>query len=118
MMNGKKKGRIRAAAVLLGAAVLLCGGFAAAEEARNIAAECTYRCPEDSGRNTGDLYDGSYSRFWQSAGAADPWLEVTLPDGETCSGVQIKWQTVHPKYLLVQAKFRTEQVKFKAVHHR
>ena len=94
-MNGKKKGRIRAAAVLLGAAVLLCGGFAAAEEARNIAAECTYRCPEDSGRNTGDLYDGSYSRFWQSAGAADPWLEVTLPEGGTCSGVQIKWQKLN-----------------------
>ena len=71
-MNRRQLKRIRMAAALLGATVLLSCGFAAAEEARNIAAECTYRCPEDSGRNTGDLYDGSYSRFWQSAGAAGP----------------------------------------------
>ena len=94
-MNGRQSKRIRTAAVLLGAAVLLCCGVAAAEEARNIAAECTYRCIQDSGRNTGDLYDGSYSRSWQSAKAADPWLEVTLPEGETCSGVQIRWQALN-----------------------
>ena len=93
-MNGKHSGRTLAA-VLLGTAVLFFCGFAAADEARNIAAECSYRTSQDSGRNIGSLYDGSYSHPWQSAGTPGPGLEVTLPDGETCSGVQIKWQALN-----------------------
>lgn len=79
---------------------VFCVGLAGAEDARNIAAECTYRYQRDSARNIGDLYNGNYSYYWESARTRDPWLEVTLPEGETCSGVQIKWQAVNRSWYI------------------
>ena len=86
--------------MLLCAAALLCllAAGAAAEDARNIAADCQYKGCKGSKQNLGDLYNGDYSYFWGSASARDPWLEVTLPEGETCSGVQIKWAFVNPNW--------------------
>lgn len=66
--------------------------------ARNIAAECTYAWQKNAARNEGDLYNGNYSYYWESAKAKEAWLEVTLPEGETCSGVQIKWYAVYPDW--------------------
>ena len=101
MRTGKNRGILRAAAVL---AVLFgsvfCLGAAAAEQARNIAAECSYKSQQNSARNLGDLYNGSYSWYWESARSRDPWLEVTLPEGETCSGVQIKWQALNTSWFI------------------
>ena len=102
-MNLKHLGKALAAlAVLFGVAG--CFGMAGAEEARNIAAECTYTYQRDSARNLGDLYNGSYSYYWQSARSRDPWLEVTLPEGETCSGVQIKWQALNTGWYIEAEK--------------
>ena len=69
---------------------------AAAEEARNIASGCTYKWTKNSALNEGDLYNGDYSYFWESAKGQTVWLEVTLPEGETCSGVQVKWAVKFP----------------------
>ena len=100
-MTAWKMGKLRRILfVLAGAALILCLGAAAAEEARNIAADCTYRYQRDSARNIGDLYNGNYSYYWQSAYTKDPWLEVTLPEGETCSGVQIKWQKLNTSWYI------------------
>ena len=68
---------------------------AAAEEARNIASRCAYKGSKGSGRNPDALFNGDYMYYWESNKAKDPWLEVTLPEGETCSGVQIKWAFVN-----------------------
>ena len=80
-------------------ALLLCFG-AAAEEARNIAAECTYTWTKGSFKNVGDLYNGNYSYYWETVYSKDNWLEVTLPEGETCSGVQIKWGAVNTTWCI------------------
>ena len=79
----------------LAAAALLCVS-AAAEEARDIAKDCHYQICKGSFRKTQKLYDGDYSEWWESASRTDPWLEVTLPEGQTCTGVQIKWHTINP----------------------
>ena len=79
--------------------LLLCGA-AAAEEARNIAADCTYTWTKGSFKNEGDLYNGNYSYYWETVYSRDNWLEVTLPEGETCSGVQIKWGGVNPAWCI------------------
>ena len=92
MRSGKTKKILWVPAVLLVIGILFSFGAASAEEARNIAAECSYRYQRDSAQNVGDLYNGNYSYYWSSAKTRDPWLEVTMPEGETCSGVQIKWQ--------------------------
>ena len=93
---------IRRLLIMLGIGMLLagCAGAASAEEARNIAAECTYRYQRDSARNEGDLDNGNYSYYWESARTRDPWIEVTLPEGETCSGVQIKWQELNTDWII------------------
>ena len=74
--------------------------FAASEEARNIAAECRYSWTKGSFLNEGDLYNGNYSYYWQSVNSRDNWLEVTLPEGETCSGVQIKWGEINKTWCI------------------
>ena len=79
----------------LAAAVLLCAA-ASAEEARNIAKDCHYKICKGSFRKMQKLYDGDYETWWESGKRKDPWLEVTLPEGEKCTGVQIKWHTVNP----------------------
>ena len=92
-MNRRIAGRIFLCLFVLLAVML---PAAAAEDARNIASECTYKGCQGSKQNLGDLYNGDYSYFWGSANTRDPWLEVTLPEGETCSGVQIKWAFINP----------------------
>ncbi len=78
-------------------AALACAA-AAAEEARDITSACTFRASRGSGRNLEALYDGNYSYYWQSAKDWTPWVEVTVPEGETCSGVQIKWAFVNKNF--------------------
>ena len=93
MKNERTGRKFRRLLIALGIGILLAGcvGAAGAEEARNLAAECSYRFQRGSQRNVGEMYDGSYNYYWESSKSRDPWLEVTLPEGETCSGVQIKW---------------------------
>ena len=84
--------------VILLAAV--CAGTAGAEEARNIAAECSYRFQRGSYRNVQEMYDGTYKYYWESSKTRDPWLEVTLPEGELCYGVQIKWAVASSRWFI------------------
>ena len=74
-------------------------GVASAEEARNIASECTYKVSKGGG-GTKALHDGTYDFCWESPKAWEPWVEVTLPEGETCSGVQIKWAFINKYWAL------------------
>ncbi len=98
-MNRKTAGRILLCLLVL-LALLTAGAAekASAEEARNIAAECTYKVPKGSGWGTKALYDGSYDYCWESPKAWEPCVEVTLPEGETCSGVQIKWAFINKNW--------------------
>ena len=98
-MNRKTAGRILLCLLVL-LALLTAGAAekASAEEARNIAAECTYMVPKGSGWGTKALYDGSYDYCWESPKAWEPCVEVTLPEGETCSGVQIKWAFINKNW--------------------
>ena len=98
-MNRKTAGRILLGLLVL-LALLTAGAAekASAEEARNIAAECTYKVPKGSGWGTKALYDGSYDYCWESPKAWEPCVEVTLPEGETCSGVQIKWAFINKNW--------------------
>ena len=98
-MNRKTAGRILLGLLVL-LALLTAGAAekASAEKARNIAAECTYKVPKGSGWGTKALYDGSYDYCWESPKAWEPCVEVTLPEGETCSGVQIKWAFINKNW--------------------
>ena len=82
---------------LLAGLVFLCAS-ALAEPARDLAAECTYRFSKGSSRKTDVLFDGDYNRFWRSNKAKNNYLEVHLPEGESCSGVQIKWAAVNKNW--------------------
>ena len=106
-MNQKSAGRFLLCLLLLLAALTAAG---VAEEARNIASECTYRVSKGSAVNPYDLYNGDYSYYWESAKTWTPWVEVTLPEGETCSGVQIKWTFIN-KYWCVEVEENGEWVR-------
>ena len=75
-MNRKTAGRILLGLLVL-LALLTAGAAekASAEEARNIAAECTYKVPKGSGWGTKALYDGSYDYCWESPKAWEPCVE-------------------------------------------
>ena len=84
---------------ILAALWAVCCG-AAAEEARNIAAECTYSFSRGGYRTVQKLYDGTYDSFWETGRESYNWLQVELPEGETCSGVQIKWGKLNRSWRL------------------
>ena len=82
------------ALLFLGAAILPAG----AEEARNLASACTFSASRGSTRRFDALYDHDYGRYWQAGRAKNNYLEVHLPEGEVCSGVQIKWAAINPNW--------------------
>lgn len=71
---------------------------AGAETARNLTKDCTFSFSKGSSRKTEVLYDGRYEGIWISNKAKNNYLEVRLPEGETCSGVQIKWADINRKW--------------------
>ena len=91
-------------AVLLLFLLLLLLSAVQAETARDLTAECTYRYSKGSNRNTNVLYDHDYQKIWKSDKSRNNWLEVHLPEGETCSGVQIKWASVQNRRWTVQVQ--------------
>ena len=78
--------------------VLLLSAFAAAETARDLTAECFFSASKGSGKKYTALYDHVYEGYWKSNKANNNYLEVHLPEGETCSGVQIKWAAINRKW--------------------
>ncbi len=75
---------------------------AGAETARDLTAECTFTFSGGSSRKTDILYDHSYEKIWKSNKARNNYLEVRLPAGETCSGVQIKWASLQNRRWTVE----------------
>ena len=90
--------------------LLLLAGSALAQEARDLTAECTYTVSKGSTRNIHALYNKDYMGYWQAGRAKNNYLEVRLPEGETCSGVQIKWAQINPNWC-VEVKEGNEWVK-------
>ena len=71
---------------------------ALSEEARNLTAECSFSASKGATKNTSVLYNGDYLKYWQAAKGKNNYLEVHLPAGETCSGVQIKWAEINKNW--------------------
>ncbi len=85
-------------AVLLLGLFLLLPVLSSAETARDLTEQCTFSCSAGSSRRTFVLYDHDYEKIWTSNNARNNYLEVRLPAGETCSGVQIKWAAINRKW--------------------
>lgn len=85
-------------AALLTALMWLLAVPALAQEARNLTSECTFTASKGSSRSMNLLYNGNYEGYWQTARSKNNYLEVHLPEGETCSGVQIKWNKINPNW--------------------
>lgn len=85
-------------AALLTALMLLLAAPALAQEARNLTSQCTFKASKGSSRSMNLLYNGNYEGCWQTARSKNNYLEVHLPEGETCSGVQIKWNKINPNW--------------------
>ena len=79
-------------------------GAAQAETARDLTAECTYTFSRGSQRSTHVLYDHDYKKIWKSDKSRNNYLEVRLPEGETCSGVQIKWASIQNRRWTVEVQ--------------
>lgn len=69
-----------------------------AEAARDLTSRCTFSYTKGSTKNTDVLFDGRYEKFWEAKKSKNNYLEVHLPAGEVCSGVQIKWAEVNRKW--------------------
>ena len=81
--------------------ILLCLSAVSAlgeETARDITAQCTFSASKDSFRKWQNLYDHDYLHWWEAGKARNNYLEVRLPEGETCSGVQIKWGAMNKNW--------------------
>ncbi len=92
-----RHGLILRLALLLGL-FLLFPALSSAETARDLTEQCTYKYSGGSSRRTFVLYDHDYEKIWTSNNARNNYLEVHLPAGETCSGVQIKWASINKKW--------------------
>ena len=84
--------------VVLLSLLLLAAGAAAAEEARDLTAQCSFSWSKGSSKKTAVLHDGNYDKYWQANKSKNNYLEVHLPEGETCSGVQIKWAEINKNW--------------------
>ena len=68
--------------------------FAGAETAVDITARCSFNA--GSGRKTfSSCKDRNYKTYWRSANGDKAYVQVTVPAGETASGVMVQWYE-HP----------------------
>ena len=75
--------------------LLLLPAVSLGETARDLTADCSFSFSKGSNRRTAVLYDGNYEKTWQTGRSHYSYLEVRLPEGEACSGVQIKWAAIN-----------------------
>ena len=82
--------------------LLLFFAFPAAAEsaptARDLTAQCTFSASKNSYRKWENLYNHDYLNWWEAGKARYNYLEVHLPEGEVCSGVQIKWGAMNKNW--------------------
>lgn len=95
-MSQKRFARISVGCLIL-AAFCAIASVGLAAEARDITAQCTFSGPKPKYRYS-LLYDGNYEYAWETSRAKNVYLEVRLPEGEACSGVQIKWGKVSTEW--------------------
>ena len=90
-----------AAAVLIIAAVLCCA-VAMAETAQDITAACKFNA--GSGRKSfSRCKDRNYKTFWQTDNGPRAYVEVTVPAGQSASGVMVQMYE-HPHAWGLQIK--------------
>ena len=102
-MNNRHWNKVRylIAAVLIIAAVLCCAA-AMAETAQDITAACKFNA--GSGRKSfARCKDRSYKTFWQTDNGPRAYVEVTVPAGQTASGVMVQMYE-HPHAWGLQIK--------------
>ena len=89
------------AAAGLIAALFLCA-FAGAEPAEDITAQCKFNA--GSGRKTfAKCRDRNYETYWKTSNGEKCYVEVTVPEGQSASGVMTQWFE-HPHAWGVQVK--------------
>ena len=73
--------------VFLALCLLMCMACsAAAQEARDITEACN---PTSYGRKMTNLHDGTYTAYWSSNKQRNPYVEITVPEGETAAYLYI-----------------------------
>ena len=96
-----RKFRFLTAALLLALTVLLIAA-AGAETAEDITSSCHFKAL--SGRKSfRNCTDRDYKTYWRSDNGKGACIEVTVPDGETASGVTVQWYE-HPHAWGVQVQ--------------
>ena len=77
------------AAVIIIAAILCCAA-AGAETAKDITSECKFNA--GSGRKTfAQCKDRNYKTYWKTNNGDKCFVEVTVPEGQSASGVMVQW---------------------------
>ena len=77
-----------AAMVLI--AALFCFTAAAAEPAADITSSCKFNAA--SGRKSFNACkDRNYKTYWKTNNGDKGYVEVTVPDGQSASGVMVQW---------------------------
>ena len=92
MKNNSKAFRVWFAAVMIIAAVLCCTG-AGAETAKDITKQCRFSA--GSGRTGTHAFsrctDRDYQTYWRTSNGDKCYVEVTVPAGQTASGVMAQF---------------------------
>ena len=81
------------AAFLLFCLMALCAA-AGAETAADITARCKLK-PGSGKKTFSQCSDRNYRTYWRSSNGEKAFIEVTVPEGETASGVMVQWYE-HP----------------------
>ena len=97
------------ATLLLALTLALCLALAsaAAQEARDITASCAFSTPS---RSTAKAHDGLYTTTWYSETMVKPWLEITVPEGESAEYLYVCFGRVPAAWAVeekVDGKWRT-----------
>lgn len=87
--------------VLLLCALLLWGGWACAQTAQEITADCVLRAPV--AKSLGCLTDGSYRTHWSSGRSSKASLQIDAPEGQRIGGVYLQFYS-NPCAFYVQTR--------------
>jgi len=100
-MKSRNAMKIGITAIIL-IAVLFCCATACADTAADITAKCRFNA--GSGRKTfANCKDRDYKTYWRTDNGAKCYVQVTVPGGQSASGVTVQWYE-HPHAWGVQLK--------------
>ncbi len=95
-------GRKRAGGLFLLLILIFTAGWAAADTAREITAECEIT-PGSNKKEFIQATDGNYATAWKSVGGDRASIEVRVPEGEEAGGVWLQWYD-HPHAIALQIR--------------